>query len=173
MVPGVGYKIDKLQIEGARAEMKMALARIWLGGILAIWAAVFFVVAMYFDKPLNPFDSGAAAFPMLISASLFITAVWMMLQEFRRLPNSLPIKAKRFGENIISAVLLIFYAFAMPYAGYYLSTLVFIPAFLVSSNERRWQWIIIITAILLLFNYLSFDRLLGVSLPKFGAAFVE
>ncbi|HSN24197.1 MAG TPA: hypothetical protein VLS45_08545, partial [Methylomicrobium sp.] len=95
MVPGAGNKIDGLQSEGARSDMNMALARIWLGGILAIWAAVFFIMAMYFDKPLNPFDSGAAAFPMLISASLFITAVWMMLQELRRLPNSLPIKAKR------------------------------------------------------------------------------
>jgi hypothetical protein len=173
MVPGAGNKIDGLQSEGARSDMNMALARIWLGGILAIWAAVFFIMAMYFDKPLNPFDSGAAAFPMLISASLFITAVWMMLQELRRLPNSLPIKAKRFGANIFSAVLIILYAFSMPYAGYYLSTLVFVPAFLIASNERRWKWIILITAILLLFNYLSFDRLLGVSLPKFGSAFVE
>jgi len=153
--------------------MKMALARVWLGGILAIWAAVFFVMAMYFDKPLNPFDSGTAAFPMLISASLFITAVWMMLQEFRRLPTSEPVKAKRFGANIFSAILIILYAAAMPYAGYYLSTLVFIPTFLVASSERRWKWIIIITAVLLLFNYLSFDRLLGVSLPKAGSAFVE
>jgi len=153
--------------------MKMALARVWLGGILAIWAAVFFGMAMYFDKPLNPFDSGTAAFPMLISASLFITAVWMMLQEFLRLPTSEPVKAKRFGANIFSAILIILYAVAMPYAGYYLSTLVFIPAFLVASSERRWKWIIIITAVLLLFNYLSFDRLLGVSLPKAGSAFVE
>lgn len=153
--------------------MKMALARVWLGGILAIWAAVFFVMAMYFDKPLNPFDSGTAAFPMLISASLFITAVWMMLQEFRRLPTSEPVKAKRFGANIFSAILIILYAVAMPYAGYYLSTLVFIPTFLAASSERRWKWIIIITAVLLLFNYLSFDRLLGVSLPKAGSAFVE
>jgi hypothetical protein len=173
MVPGAGNKIDGLNLEGARAKMKMALARIWLGGIMAIWAAMFFIMAMYFDKPLNPFDSGAAAFPAIISVSLFITAVWMMLQEFRRLPTSEPIKAKRFGANIFSAILLILYAFSMPYAGYYLSTLVFIPAFLISSDERRWKWIIIITAILLLFNYLSFDRLLGVSLPKFGAAFVE
>lgn len=153
--------------------MKMALARIWVGGILAVWAAVFFLMALYFDKPLNPFDSGAAAFPMLISASLFITAVWMMLQEFRRLPTSEPVKAKRFGTNLFSAVLIVIYAFSMPYAGYYLSTLFFIPAFLIASNERRWKWIIIITAVLLLFSYLSFDRLLGVSLPKFGSAFVE
>ena len=153
--------------------MRMALARIWLGGILALWAAVFFVMAMYFDKPLNTFDSGPTAFPAMISASLFITAVWMMVQEFRRLPGSQPVKAKRFGANIVSAILIILYAFSMPYAGYYLSTLVFIPAFLLASNERRWRWILLITAILLLFNYLSFDRLLGVSLPKFGAALVE
>lgn len=173
MVQRAGNKIDGLQFEGVRSEMNMALARIWLGGILAIWAVVFFIMAMYFDKPLNPFDIGAAAFPILISASLFITSVWMMFQEFRRLPNSVPIKAKRFRANIFSAVLIILYTFSMPYVGYYLSTLVFIPAFLVASNERRWKWIIIITAILLLFNYLSFDRLLGVSLPKFGSAFVE
>ena len=153
--------------------MNMALARIWLGGVLAVWAAVFFILAMYFDKPLNPFDSGSAAFPMLISASLFITAVWMMIQEFRCLPNAPPIKAKRFGANIVSAILIILYAVAMPYAGYYLSTLVFVPAFLLASHERRWKWIIIVTAVILLFNYLSFDRLLGVSLPKFGSAFVE
>lgn len=153
--------------------MKMALARIWLGGIFAIWAVAFFIMALYFDKPLNQFDAGPDAFPMLISASLFVTAVWMMLQEFRQLPNSLPIKTKRFSANILSAVLIIFYAFSMPYAGYYLSTLVFIPAFLIASNERRWKWIMVITAILLLFNYLSFDKLLGVSLPKFGSAFVE
>ncbi|MGE5256853.1 MAG: tripartite tricarboxylate transporter TctB family protein [Hyphomicrobiales bacterium] len=151
----------------------MALARIWMGGILAVWAAVFFTMALYFDKPLNPFDSGAAAFPMLISASLFITSVWMMIQEFRRLPTSEPVRAKRFGANLFSAVLIILYAFSMPYAGYYLSTLAFIPAFLLASNERRWKLIIAVTAILLAFTYLSFDRLLGVSLPRFGAAFVE
>jgi hypothetical protein len=130
-------------------------------------------MALYFDKPLNPFDSGAAAFPMLISASLFITSVWMMIQEFRRLPTSEPVRAKRFGANLSSAVLIILYATSMPYAGYYLSTLAFIPAFLLVSNERRWKWIIAVTAILLAFTYLSFDRLLGVSLPRFGAAFVE
>ena len=151
----------------------MALARIWLGGVLAVWAAVFFVMALYFDRPLNAFDSGPAAFPLLISASLLATAVWMMAQEFRRLPASPPVTAKRFKANILSATLIILYAFSMPYAGYYLSTLIFIPAFLLAGNERRWKWILLITAILLVFNYLSFDRLLGVSLPKFGAAFVE
>jgi putative tricarboxylic transport membrane protein len=153
--------------------MKMALARIWVGGVLALWAAIFFVLVFYFDTPLNEFDTGPAAFPMFISASLFITSVWMMVQEWPKIKLSPPVKTKRFGRNCISASIIIAYAFSMPYVGYYLSTMLFIPAFLISSNEKRLKWIIIVTVLLLSFNYLSFDRLLGVSLPKFGSAFVD
>ncbi len=153
--------------------MKMAVGRILLGVVLAVWAIVFFIMALHFDEPLNAFDSGPDSFPLLISGSLFITSVWLIVQEWRALPKSPPIKTTRFRQNLVSAAVIIAYALAMPYAGYYLDTLFFVPALLLSSGERRWKWIMITTAFLLLFNYLAFDKLLGVSLPKLGAAFIK
>jgi hypothetical protein len=44
---------------------------------------------------------------------------------------------------------------------------------MMSAGEFRWKWLILMTAMIVLFNYLSFDVLLGVTLPKIGAAFVE
>jgi putative tricarboxylic transport membrane protein len=153
--------------------MKMAAGRILLGVVLAVWAVVFFILALYFDEPLNAFDSGPDSFPLLISGSLFITSLVLIVQELRALPKSAPIKANRFRQNLGSAAVIIAYALAMPYAGYYLDTLFFIPALLLSSGERRWKWITALTAFLLVFNYLAFDRLLGVSLPRLGAAFIK
>ena len=97
----------------------------------------------------------------------------MVVVESRRLHLPASIKVKRLGPIALAAGLLILYAFAMPYTGYYLATLFFVPALLMSTGEFRWKWLILITAMIILFNYLSFDRLLGVPLPKIGAAFVE
>ena len=153
--------------------MKIALGRIIAGIVLAVWSIGFFVLALDFDKPLNPFDSGPRAFPLLIAACLFFMAVGMAVVEFRhlRLPES--IKIKRLGPIVLAAALMILYALAIPFAGYYLATLVFVPAMLMSAGEFRWKRLILIAAMLLLFNYLSFDLLLGVSLPKIGAAFAK
>jgi hypothetical protein len=153
--------------------MKISMGRAVTGVVLAVWSIVFFVLALDFDKPLNPFDSGPRAFPLLISASLFFMTVGMIVVESRRLHLPALIKIKRLGPIALAAGLMILYAFAIPYTGYYLATLVFVPAMMMSAGEFRWKWLILITAMILLFNYFSFDRLLGVSLPKIGAAFVE
>lgn len=153
--------------------MKIALGRILVGIVLAVWGIVFFVLAMKFDKPLNPFDSGASVFPMLISACLFLLSAGLVFVEFRRLNLQERIKVKRLGPIMLSAVLMILYVIAIPFAGYYLATLVFLPAMMLSAGESRWKWLIIITAMVLLFNYIAFERLLGVPLPKIGAAFVD
>lgn len=153
--------------------MKIALGRVLTGIVLAVWSIVFFGFALNFDKPLNPFDSGPSAFPLLIAASLFFMAVGMIVVESRRLHLPALIKIKRLGPIALAAGLMILYAFAIPYTGYYLATLFFVPAMMMSAGEFRWKWLILITAMIILFNYFSFDRLLGVPLPKIGAALVE
>jgi len=153
--------------------MKIALGRVLTGIILAVWSVVFFGLALNFEKPLNPFDSGASAFPLLIAAALFFMAVGMIVVESRRLHLPALIKIKRLGPIALAAGLMILYTFAIPYTGYYLATLFFVPAMMMSAGEFRWKWLILITAMIILFNYFSFDRLLGVPLPKIGAAFVE
>jgi putative tricarboxylic transport membrane protein len=153
--------------------MNIALGRVLAGIVLAVWSIVFFVLALGFDKPLNPFDSGPRVFPLLIAACLFFLAVGMIVVEFRRLHLPESIKVKRLGPIALAAGLMILYALAIPYAGYYLATLVFLPAMMMSAGEFRGKWLILITAMIILFNYLSFDLLLGVTLPKIGAAFVE
>jgi hypothetical protein len=153
--------------------MKVALGRILTGIVIAVWSIVFFVLALDFDKPLNPFDSGPRAFPLLISASLFFMAAGMVVVEFRRLHLPEKIRVKRLGPIALAAGLMILYALAIPYAGYYLATVVFLPVMMMSAGEFRWKWLILITAMIVLFNYLSFDVILGVTLPKIGAAFVE
>ena len=156
-----------------RVTLKTALGRVLVGAVLAVWGIVFFILAIYFDKPLNPFDAGANAFPIPIAACLFFLAAGMTLMEFRRLHLPERIRIKRLGPILLSAGLMILYALAIPYAGFHLATLVFVPAMMLSAGERRWKWLIIITAILMLFNYIAFERLLGVPLPKIGAAFVD
>lgn len=153
--------------------MRIALGRILVGIVLAVWGALFFVLAVGFEKPLNPFDSGAGAFPMIISASLALLSAGLVFVEFRRLNLPESIRVKRLGPIVIAAGLMILYVIAIPFAGYYVATLAFVPAMLITTGEFRWKWLLLITAILLLFNYLSFDRLLGVPLPKIGTAFVK
>jgi len=153
--------------------MKIALGRILVGIVLAGWGIVFFVLAMGFGKPLNPFDLGASAFPMLISVGLFLLSAGLVFVELRRLNLPERIKVKRLGPIMLFAVLMILYVFALPFAGYYLASLVFLPAMMLSAGELRWKWLIIITAMVILFNYIAFDRLLGVPLPKIGVAFVD
>jgi len=153
--------------------MKISLVRVLTGVVLAVWSIVFFVLALDFERPLNPFDSGPRAFPLLIAAFLFLLSAGMIVVESRRLRLPASIKVKRLGPIALAAGLMVLYAFAIPYTGYYLATLFFVPALLMSAGEFRWKWLILITAMIILFNYLSFDRLLGVPLPKIGAALVE
>jgi hypothetical protein len=86
--------------------MKVAQGRILTGIVIAVWSFVFFVLALDFDKPLNPFDSGPRTFPLLISASLFFMAIGMAVAEFRRLHLPERIKVKRLGPIALAAGLM-------------------------------------------------------------------
>ncbi|MFZ5634385.1 MAG: tripartite tricarboxylate transporter TctB family protein [Bacillota bacterium] len=146
--------------------MTMYLGELIVGLALAGWGLWFYLLAEKFPPPLNPFDAGPAIFPQLISLALIILGLTLSGRAVPKVRTGGKIFIKRKWNITASVFLFILYAFAMPPAGYYIATAVFIPAMLILAGENRWRHVLIMTASFLLFALGAFDVLLGVPLPK-------
>lgn len=146
--------------------MTRSLGELLIGFGLAGWGITFYLLALKFTQPLNPFDAGPGMFPRLISGVLIILGLLLCGQSLRKFKSSNKIVFKRQWNILATVILLILYALALPRAGYYFSTAVFFPAMLLLAGERKWISIVATAGIFLLFAFGAFDLLLNVPMPS-------
>jgi putative tricarboxylic transport membrane protein len=112
----------------------------------------------------NSVDMGPAAFPQVLAWLVILLSVLLIITSFIK-GSALKISVKRFKQIVYSMVLLIIYGVAIPFIGFYIATILFIPIMLFLAGERKWKSIIGVTIVFELFAFAIFDTVLNVPLP--------
>ena len=137
-----------------------------IAGILLFFSVFLFAVTKDFPRGKLALSVGPASMPRLWIYGLWIFCIWLIVQTLRggaKAANS------RRGNVLIPIKLLglmLGYLLLIKYAGYYISTFLFLTA---GSYMLKYKKHLIIFATVLgfvLFSYLVFDRVLQVPLPK-------
>lgn len=137
--------------------------RILLSGVF-IWVALFFYYqTTLFDIPSGLNISSPALIPRIWAVSLFVFAIWNLLNEIRDKQT----KKKSENQKVLGLIILalLLYFITIPVIGYFLSTPLFLIAGMYIMKYRIWPIIIINAFGFVLFSYLVFDVLLRIDLP--------
>ena len=89
--------------------------------ILAIVAAIFYVLSGSFTAPVNPVDIGPAAFPRLMAIIILLLAAAQIFLSIKknRAPDSEKVTFGYWQGCLAGLALMCAYAFLMPRLGYY------------------------------------------------------
>jgi putative tricarboxylic transport membrane protein len=144
--------------------MKMIKGEIATGIFFIVVAAWFLYEASKFPVNESSVDMGPAAFPQVLAWLVILLSVLLIITSFIK-GSALKISVKRFKQIVYSMVLLIIYGVAIPFIGFYIATILFIPIMLFLAGERKWKSIIGVTIVFELFAFAIFDTVLNVPLP--------
>lgn len=133
----------------------------WLGLALLAFALSF----QFSDEP-GTYRWGAASWPRAVVLLMIIAAV---TQWWRTRPAAVAIEETEEGGQALSYAGLflipLVYAWLLPRTGFYLTTPLFLVAYLLHVGERRWMTIVLTTVIIILVINLIFTKLFYVALP--------
>ncbi|MGV6874346.1 tripartite tricarboxylate transporter TctB family protein [Pseudochelatococcus sp. B33] len=106
---------------------------------------------------------GSAFFPRLLIGLLFVLCVLLIIRA--RNAVHMDVEHGSMGRALVTVLLIAVYCLAMPYAGYYPSTIVLLAGILWIAGMRRLTSIAFVVAVLVAFQFFVFDRLFGVLFP--------
>ncbi len=136
---------------------------LWILAGLVAFAGLLFVQTLTFPRPAQ--GVGAAAVPRLWIIALLIFAPLAAL-SFRTSVTGPPADAPRRVDLVLTLIgLLALYVALTVFAGYYVSSLVFLLTTMWILGERRPAVLISVSFLWLVFAYVTFARLLFVQLP--------
>ncbi len=159
--------------------------------IETIFWALFAIIAFYFtfdfDQPIEIYKFGAAAWPRGVILFILVAAIGNLYWHWRHgaLQEDEPIKQSEIQEDSetphiverserslkttarVAAMLALPFVFAylMEDLGFYALTPFFIVGIILLMGERRWKWILGVTALVYFVILLVFAKLLYVGLP--------
>ncbi|MBU1207812.1 MAG: tripartite tricarboxylate transporter TctB family protein [Proteobacteria bacterium] len=153
--------------------------RLWLE--VCVWLAIgisAYAITFQFDDPIQGYRWGATAWPRAIIMGLLAIAILQFVvamrktavtkrpnageaaQAQRQTPEDKPVL-----KVALSFVLPLFYLLLLPRTGFYLTTPVFLLAYLFLLGERRWTRLIQVTAIIYAIMIIVFTTIFYVPLP--------
>jgi putative tricarboxylic transport membrane protein len=144
--------------------VKMIKGEIAVGIFFIFIAGWFLLEASKFPVNENSVDIGPAAFPQVLASLVILLSVFLIITSILK-GSDVKIRAKRFKQILYSMILLIIFGVSIPYAGFYLATVLFLPTMLFLAGERKWKSIIGVTIVFELFAFAIFDTVLNVPLP--------
>lgn len=127
-----------------------------------LWAGVFFVSSLGIEDP------GSRMFPQImcgLSALLATLFLFSCLRGKDVKEGDDPIDFTGSGRAAAMGVILGGYILLNYLAGFYISTVIFLPIGMLYLGQRNWKVIISIAVALPLVVYLFFDLLLGMMMP--------
>jgi uncharacterized membrane protein HdeD (DUF308 family) len=160
--------------------------RVWQGkqhlwGELLVWvvlAAGAYALSFEFEQPISGYRLGATAWPRMIIALIVIVA---LVQFAIRLSNAMrdpeaesgpgywgQFMGSGVGANIkvgLAFGLPVLYAVLLPGTGFYLTTPLFLMAYLYLLGERRWPYLVGVALFIYGLMVLIFTTLFYVALP--------
>ncbi len=125
-------------------------------------------------------EMGSGFWPILIlSAAVILSAVLLIsslvgyLKAKRQVSGEPPLSAEtaeglkvRRKKIALSVILLLLYIVVMPWIGFGLSTLLYVPAFILVLGERRKLVLILSPLLVTVFVILIFSRFIAIPFPK-------
>lgn len=107
----------------------------------------------------------AGLFPFLIGLAIILLGV-ILFQEGRKQQKKTPIIGLRWRNLLLVLGILMFYALALDWLGYTLTTLLFMILILKVIEPQRWSVALSIAALSTGFGYLLFSLWLEVEFPR-------
>lgn len=148
------------------------LKREWLSGdtviagFLLVFSLFLFILTKDFPRGKLATSVGPASMPRLWIYGLWIFCTWLVFQTVRgkHSPKNSDSGNVRIPLGLVG--LMFGYLLAIRYAGYYVSTVLFLSAGAYQLNYRKY-WIIVVTVLgFVVLSYVIFYRILQVPLPR-------
>lgn len=139
---------------------------------LAFWLAlalVAFGLSFQFSDEIGTYQWGAASWPRAVVLLMAVTALVHAFFRLRGQRDEATSDDQEDGGGLVASlglfILPLVYVWLLPRTGFYLTTPLFLIAFLLYVGERRWPVILITTAIITALVFLVFAKLFYVALP--------
>ncbi len=153
--------------------------RLWFE--VGVWLAIgvtAYALTFQFDDPIQGYRLGATAWPRAIILGILAIAILQFGLAMRKvaaakgpsadqaaqLQRQTP-ETKGVLKVVLAFVLPLFYLLLLPRTGFYLTTPMFLFAYLFLLGERRWTWLIQVTAIIYAIMIIIFTSIFFVPLP--------
>ena len=135
---------------------------VWMGGLLIILSVIFYLMAGQFSNPQ------AATWPQLILVCIIILSAMLVIHGLKLTkqnaePGTIP--APVLKGPMITLVMIVIYAIAMNFIGYFISTAIFLPLGMFALGQRNWKPILGVTVGLEIFIYVLFVMQLQLRMP--------
>lgn len=135
---------------------------VWLGILFIIGCVFFYKMAdEFFDPEAAVWPRGVLIVTAALSAMLLITGIRLTK---RGEDSGIP-EGRIFFGPMAAIVIIVAYAIAMEFTGYFLSTAIFLPLGMFVQGQKNWKVILGVTAGLEIFVYLLFVMGLGLRMP--------
>ena len=141
---------------------------------LLVWLAIgitAFALTFQFSAEQGTYKWGAASWPRAIILLLIVFAgIQFLLQKHNRNPDAQQSETTTSSTTekiqlLATFALPLIYLFLLPRTGFYLTTPLFLAAFLFVLGERRWHILILVPLIIFAFINILFTKLFYVALP--------
>ncbi|MEL7623683.1 MAG: tripartite tricarboxylate transporter TctB family protein [Clostridiales bacterium] len=127
------------------------------------WAGIFFVSSLSIKNP------GSRMFPQIICSLAILLSTIFLISTIRHMRKTKEGEEKPSfagsGRAAIMCAFLILYILANYLTGFYISTLLYLPAAMLYLGQRNWKAVIGVTVGLPLIVYVFFDLLLKMQMP--------
>ena len=152
-----------------------------IGNVVIVSFFIFMLANSFKLQEIRRFgEMGSGFWPILIlsaavilSAVLLISSVVRYLKAKRQASGEPPLSAEtaeglkvRRKKIALSVILLLLYIVVMPWIGFGLSTLLYVPAFILVLGERRKLVLILSPLLVTVFVILIFSRFIAIPFPK-------
>ena len=150
------------------APGKLIETAFWLG--FALFA---FAFSFSFDREIEIYRFGASGWPRAVILLVALAALAQLAQSLLRpeqgeQSSDEPAGARESGYLLrvaLTLLLPLIYASSLDYTGFYVTTPLFLAAYLFVIGERRPQFLILVPLVIYLLLLLFFTKLLFVNLP--------
>lgn len=135
---------------------------VWMGALLIVLSVIFYMMAGQFSNP------DAATWPRLILVCIIILSVMLVIHGLKLTqqnaePGTIP--ANVLKGPMATLAMIIVYAIAMNFTGYFVSTAIFLPLGMFALGQRNWKAIVGVTVGLEVFIYVLFVMQLQLRMP--------
>lgn len=147
-------------------------------GLWLLFAALAYFFSIRFERPIEIYAFGATGWPRAVILLIVLSALAQLYWHWKtgddletgKISSSSEEESEDRDGNyylrMLSMLLLpVVYAYTMDWIGFYASTPFFIAAIIYLMGERRWKWIVGVTALIWVVIVFVFTVLLYTGLP--------
>ena len=143
----------------------MKNAGVWVGSLVLIFAGTIFFQSLTYDY-YSEYGPGPGFFPLWLSGFLILLSILYIIDSIRKQDvESYEIFPKSHGARKVLTIIaaLVLFLSIIPFTGYTIASVVML--FILLFREYRWYWNFVISVIVSLAIFFTFQSFLKVPLP--------